>query len=72
MDAMAQLDDLHEQILRELADGRCTPRYLSGQVGESRQLVSDRLSDLLMGDYAVKVDRGLYQITEEGRAEVEQ
>jgi len=70
MTAMAQLDDLHEQILRQLAEGRCTPRYLAGEVEQSRQLVSSRLQDLTMGDYAIKVDRGLYEITEKGRAEV--
>jgi len=70
MDSMPQLDDLHAQILTELADGRCTPRYLAGELGESRQLISGRLSDLIMADYAVKIDRGLYQITDDGRAEV--
>jgi len=70
MTAMAQLDGLHEQILRQLAEGRCTPRYLAGEVDQSRQLVSSRLQDLTMGDYATKIDRGLYEITEKGRAEV--
>lgn len=70
MTAMAQLDGLHEQILKQLAEGRCTPRYLAGEVEQSRQLVSSRLQDLTMGDYAIKVDRGLYEITEKGRAEV--
>jgi len=70
MAAMAQLDGLHEQILEQLADGRCTPRYLASEVDESRQLVSSRLQDLRMGDYVTKVDRGLYEITEKGRAEV--
>jgi len=70
MDVMAQLDSLHEQILEQLADGRCTPRYLASEVDESRQLVSSRLQDLRMGDYVIKIDRGLYEITEKGRAEV--
>jgi len=70
MAAMAQLDGLHEQILEQLADGRCTPRYLASEVDESRQLVSSRLQDLRMGDYVTKIDRGLYEITEKGRAEV--
>jgi len=70
MAAMAQLDGLHEQILEQLADGRCTPRYLASKVDESRQLVSSRLQDLRMGDYVTKIDRGLYEITEKGRAEV--
>jgi len=70
MAAMAQLDGLHEQILEQLADGRCTPRYLASEVDESRQLVSSRLQDLRMGDYVTKIDRGLYEITEKGRAGV--
>jgi predicted transcriptional regulator len=70
MTAMAQLDDLHEQILTQLAEGRCTPRYLAGEVDQSRQLVSSRLQDLQMGDYVTKIDRGLYEITEKGRGEV--
>ena len=70
MGLMAQLDSLHAQILKHLAEGRCTPRYLSKQVDESRQLVSDRLGDLVMGGYVKKVDRGLYEITDKGRAEL--
>jgi Mn-dependent DtxR family transcriptional regulator len=70
MTVMAQLDGLHEQILRQLAEGRCTPRYLASEVEQSRQLVSSRLQDLQMGEYVTKIDRGLYEITEKGRREV--
>jgi len=28
------------------------------------------LQDLQMGDYVIKIDRGLYEITEKGRGEV--
>jgi len=70
MNAMAELDDLHEQILRELDRGRCTPRYLAGETEESRQLVSSRLQDLTMANYVVKIDRGLYEITDRGEQRV--
>lgn len=58
-----ELDELHWAIIRELREGRCTPSYLAEQTGESRQLISQRLRDLVMADYVEKVHTGLYQLT---------
>lgn len=58
------LDDLHLTILEELQDGRCTPSYLADRTGESRQLISQRLRDLVMAGYVEKIHTGLYELTE--------
>ena len=62
-----KLDELHMTILGELSEGRGTPSFIGKRVGESRQLVSNRLHDLIMADLAEKVDTGLYEITDKGR-----
>lgn len=64
MDSADDLDELHWQILEELEDGRCTPSYLSEITGESRQLISQRLRDLVMAGYVTKVHKGLYELVE--------
>jgi DNA-binding Lrp family transcriptional regulator len=61
------LDDLHWSIIEELRDGRCTPSYLAEQTGESRQLVSQRLRDLVMAGIVQKVHTGLYELAEDPR-----
>lgn len=61
------LDELHWEIIDVLREGRATPAYLSERVGESRQLVSQRLRDLQMADYVEKVHKGLYELVEDPR-----
>lgn len=55
-------DELHWQIIEALREGRGTPSYLGEQVGESRQLVSKRLDDLVWAGIVEKVHRGLYEL----------
>ncbi|MFD1515681.1 replication/maintenance protein RepL [Halomarina rubra] len=67
------LDELHWQILSLMERGRddgepwgyATIRYLADETGESRQLISQRLNDLVMGDAVDKVTRGFYRLEPE-------
>lgn len=65
------LDDLHWQIIDELREGRCTPSYLAELTGESRQLISQRLRDLVMAGYVKKVHTGLYELVEDPKRDSE-
>ena len=60
-----ELDELHQEIITELRDGRCTPSYVSERTGESRQLVSQRLRDLVMAGYVQKIHKGLYELVDD-------
>lgn len=60
-----QLDQLHHDILEKMKEGRVTPTYLAEHFGESRQLISSRLRDLVMADRVQKVHKGLYELTDE-------
>lgn len=62
-------DELHWEIVGKLREGRCTPSYLAEETGESRQLVSHRLRDLVMAGYVEKVHTGLYELTTDPEAE---
>lgn len=55
-------------ILSKLSEGRCTPSYLEKQTEFTRQAIQGRLTVLRAADYVVKIDTGLYEITNEGRA----
>jgi DNA-binding IclR family transcriptional regulator len=63
-----ELDELHRDILGVLREGRATPSYLAERTGESRQLVSQRLRDLVMADYVDRVHTGLYELVEDPEA----
>lgn len=65
-----ELRDVDEEILRLLLEGRCTPRYLSGEIGVVQQYISQRLSRLVEHDVVTKVDRGLYELPDEYKREV--
>lgn len=64
-----ELDELHREILDALATGRATPSYLAEMTGQSRQLVSSRLRDLMMGDHVEKIHTGLYELVNDPRGE---
>ena len=61
------LDELHDAILDQLREGRVTPTYLAERTGESRQLMSSRLRDLVMGGHVEKVSTGLYELVDDPR-----
>jgi len=60
-----KLDALHEAILEKLEEGRATPKYIADHVGESRQLISNRLRDLRMSGHVTKVHTGLYELADD-------
>jgi hypothetical protein len=60
-----KLDPLHTQILEKLEEGRATPKYIADHVGESRQLISNRLRDLRMTGHVTKVHTGLYELADD-------
>jgi len=61
------LDELHAAILDALQEGRVTPSFVAEQTGESRQLMSSRLRDLVMGGHVRKVHKGLYELVDDPR-----
>ena len=63
----SDLDELHEAILDELHDGRVTPSLVAEKTDESRQLMSSRLRDLVMGGHVRKVHKGLYELVDDPR-----
>jgi len=63
------LDNLHHAILDELHEGRITPSYVAKKTGESRQLISSRLRDLVMADHVQKIHKGLYELVDDPRKE---
>lgn len=65
----SELDELHEAVLDELHDGRVTPSYLADQTDQSRQLMSSRLRDLVMGGHVEKIHTGLYELVDDPRTD---
>ena len=61
VDDGGKLDELHEDMLEVLDEGRATPSYLGDRLDESRQLMSNRLRDLRMSGDVRKVHKGLYE-----------
>jgi predicted transcriptional regulator len=51
----------------ELAEGRCTPSFLEHRTDYRRQAIQGRLTVLRASEHVVKVDTGLYEITDKGR-----
>ncbi|MUW14845.1 winged helix-turn-helix transcriptional regulator [Halorubrum sp. CBA1125] len=70
-DPKEQFDEIHWNIVDVLREGRATPSYLSERVGESRQLVSQRLRDLRLSGYVEKVHKGLYELVEDPEDDME-
>lgn len=70
-DWMAPMDDRILEALRE--DGNLTPKALSRdglvpRTPTTRHYVSERLPDLLRYGMVARVDEGLYALSEDGRA----
>ncbi|WP_226004101.1 winged helix-turn-helix domain-containing protein [Natrinema salinisoli] len=67
---MTQADD---RILETLADSNLilSPRVLSANIDYSRHYLSTRLGTLRDAGLVDRVDEGLYQITDRGRAYLE-
>lgn len=54
------LNETDKMILVKLREGRCSPRYLSKELGKSQPYISQRLKKLTDLNYVTKIDRGLY------------
>ena len=63
----SELDELHRAALDEMQKGRVTPSYLADKTGQSRQLMSSRLRDLVMGGHVEKIHTGLYELVDDPR-----
>ena len=55
-----RLNKTDKMILVKLREGRCSPRYLSKELGKSQPYINQRLKKLKISNYVVKIDRGLY------------
>jgi|GEM_PF-2082017 len=66
-DMALQQEDLNETdegVLRLLADGRCSPRYLAEELDRQQPYISQRLKRLVEHGHVRRVDRGLYELTD--------
>lgn len=63
------LNDTDEGILDMLAEGRCTPRYIAGELDLQQPYVNQRLKRLVEHDHVERIDRGLYELTDDPRSE---
>jgi DNA-binding transcriptional ArsR family regulator len=62
------MTEMDQEILKVLYSGYImSPSIISENIDRSREAVGRRLSTLEAGNYVEKIDRGKYQITEEGR-----
>lgn len=62
---MTQADD---RILETLQDSglRLSPRILAANIDYSRHYIARRLAKLEEGELVIKIDEGLYEITDKG------
>lgn len=65
------LDDRDHAVLSVLADGRANPYLIREETGLDKGDVNTVLNRLGRGGYLQQVTRGLYELTEQGRAEVD-
>lgn len=67
VDWMTQADD---RILESLMESNMvlSPKVIAYNTGYNREYVSQRISPLLENDMIERVDRGMYEITDRGRA----
>lgn len=70
--AIDRLNPTDEEIVDMLAEGRCTPSYLSKELDTSRQNIQRRLEVLTAGEVVKKIDTGLYELVEDPRDETEE
>ena len=68
---MAQLRKEDSNVLRVLLDGRANPRHIQNETGLDKAETYTSLRRLSRLGYVTKIARGLYEITDEGRAALE-
>jgi len=65
------LDERDHAVLSVLAEGRANPYLIREETGLDKGDVNTVLNRLGRGGYLRQVTRGLYELTEAGRAEVD-
>jgi len=65
-----ELEERDREVLSVLAEGRANPYLLREETGMDKGDVNTVLNRLGRGGYLTQVTRGLYEITEKGRAVV--
>lgn len=66
-----ELNERDRDVLQVLATGRANPYLLREETGLNKGDVNTVLNKLGRNGYLTQVTRGLYEITEKGRAEVD-
>lgn len=61
------LNETDREILGMLQEGRCTPRYLAGELDRQQPYINQRLKRLVEHDHVERIDRGLYEIRDDPR-----
>ena len=69
---MDELEDRDRVVLEALADGRANPKLIRNETGLDKGDTNTVLVRLSRAGYVEQVTRGLYELTEKGRAEVGQ
>lgn len=66
------LNKTDEGIFRMLTEGRCTPRYIAGELDLQQPYVNQRLKRLVEHGHVTRVDRGLYELDSDPREPAEE
>jgi len=66
------LNKTDEGIFRMLTEGRCTPRYIAGELDLQQPYVNQRLKRLVEHGHVTRVDRGLYELDSDPREAAEE
>jgi predicted transcriptional regulator len=61
------LNDTDEGIIQMLTEGRCTPRYIAGELDLQQPYVNQRLKRLVEHGHVKRIDRGLYELGDDPR-----
>jgi hypothetical protein len=63
------LNETDEGIVQMLQEGRCTPRYIAKELDRQQPYINQRLKRLVEHDHVERVDRGLYELASDPRAD---
>lgn len=67
-----ELNDRDRDVLRVLAEGRANPYHIRERTGLGKGDVNTAVNRLGRSGYVRQVTRGLYEITELGREEIDE
>lgn len=69
MDDELRLNPTDEIVLDFLAEGRCTPMYISQRTDYTRQNIQNRLVRFVEHGYVEKIAPGLYELVSDPRCQ---